>query len=339
MNKLNYKLINLCILIITIYFLYKTNVIWVGIGNILKQILFPFLISFFLAYVLYFFTKYLRKRGINHFFSSLIVVSITVFLIFILVYFSFPIIAKELIDLSSLILSYADNVWQNNSGLLGDYLMPSIKDFLFNLGDIIYKYGLGFITRSVSYVSKIIIVLILTVYFLFNMENIKIKLRFWFAKKNYFDLLKDVDDDLNNYIKSVSMIMFIESCEYFLLYFIIGHPNFLLLGILAGFATIIPYFGSLFTSLIALLTSIRVSRNLFIMTAIISIVVPIFDSYVIDPKIYHKTVKISPIKAISAMVICNTLFDFLGVVIAIPLYIVIEKTIKKILWDKKKSKN
>lgn len=341
MNKLNYKLINFSIFIIIIYFLYKTSKVWIGFGSALKQILFPFLISFFLSYVLYFFVKNLKRRGFNHFFSSLIVLLLMLFLFVLLIYFSFPIIVKELINLSSLILEYADNVWHYNYdlGVVGEYLFSSIKSFLFNLSDIIYKYSFGFITKSFSYISKFIIILVLTVYFLFNMENIKLKIKELFGKSSYFSLLKEIDEDLNNYIKSVSLIMVIEACEYFFLYLLIGHPNFLLLGILAGVATIVPYFGGLLTCLIALLTSVCVSKKLFIMTAFISLVVPIFDSYVIDPKIYHKTIKISPIKAICAMVISSSLFDFFGVIIAIPLYIILEKIIKRILKDAKKFKN
>ena len=90
--------------------------------------------------------------------------------------------------------------------------------------------------------------------------------------------------------------------EYTFIYYFIGHPYYLLIGYLAGITTIIPMFGAILTNIIALITGIYVSKKLFILSALVIILCPIIDSYLIDPKIYNKNIKISQIKIIIVII-------------------------------------
>ena len=332
MNKINYKLINFAILILVLYFLYKTSSLWLGIINIIKKILFPFLISFFLSYTLYPLVRYLKKKKINHFFASLLVVISVVLIITIILYYSIPIITKELITFLNNFLIYKENIIKE--GIISKliiYLEPIFNDLIIKLSNFIKHGSIDIISKSISFSSNLVIIIILTVYFLFNMEQIKTIINKYLSKYKFYSVLKDIDFNLNKYLKSLSLILIIEFIEYTALYFLIGHPKFLLLGIFAGIANIIPYFGSLFTNLIALVSALGVSKKIFILSSLIAIFVPIFDNYVIDPKIIKATNNISPIKTIIAITIASSIFGFVGVIIAIPLYIVLEKIIKYFL--------
>ncbi|MFA7688881.1 MAG: AI-2E family transporter, partial [Bacilli bacterium] len=121
--------------------------------------------------------------------------------------------------------------------------------------------------------------------------------------------------------------------EYTLLFYIIGHPHFLLLGILSGITTIIPYFGGLFTSVIALITASVISTKLLILTLIICIVFPNIDAYIISPKIYSKAIKLHPLIIIFAVLTGGILFKTIGIIIALPATILIVTTIKFYLKD------
>lgn len=329
MNKLNYKLINIGILILILYFLYKTNIIWINIFTTIKKIVLPFIISFLLSYILYPIVKYLKKKKINHFLSSLIVVIILFIIIFLILYYTVPIITKEIIEFSSNILSYKDKLINN------EYL----KTLILKITNLISKNSINIITKSASIMTKLVFIVILTIYFLFNIEKIKEIIISFIKNKKYYNLIKEIDIDLNKYIKSISIILIIEFIEYTILYLIIGHPNYLLLGLLAGLANIIPYFGSLFTNVIALITAYKISNKLFILTSLIALITPVIDNYLIDPKVIKYTTKISPIKTIIALTISNTIFGFIGMLLAIPLYIVIEKIIKYIVKEKELNNN
>ena len=122
--------------------------------------------------------------------------------------------------------------------------------------------------------------------------------------------------------------MVIQFFEYTFLFLIIGHPNFLLLGVLACITTVIPYFGGIITNVIALLISSVVSSKLFILTLIITLVFPNIDGYIISPKIYGKTNQIPPLLTIFSVFAGGALFGFAGIVIAVPLTIIIMSVIK-----------
>jgi len=178
----------------------------------------------------------------------------------------------------------------------------------------------------VGYAVKECIGVIIIAGDLFDTRNISVG-----AKKEVYNIIINIDKALTNYLKGTSIIVIVEIIEYTFIYLIVGHPNYLLLGFLAGITTFIPYFGGLFTNIIALVTGFCISKKLFIICLIIAIIVPIIDGYIIDPKIYEKTNKIDNLKAIISLILCSNLFGIIGVLIAIPFYIILEEVIKELI--------
>jgi len=52
-SHLDYKLINLVLIVLLIYLIYQTRSFWLGVVSILKEILLPFFIAFIIAYAIY----------------------------------------------------------------------------------------------------------------------------------------------------------------------------------------------------------------------------------------------------------------------------------------------
>ena len=114
--------------------------------------------------------------------------------------------------------------------------------------------------------------------------------------------------------------------EYSILFLLIGHPNWLILGILACLTTIIPYFGGLITNIIAIILASVVSFKLLIATIIICLVFPQVDGYIISPKVYGKTNNVNPLITIMAVSVGGTVAGFIGIVLALPCYLLIRTT-------------
>ena len=113
----------------------------------------------------------------------------------------------------------------------------------------------------------------------------------------------------------------------------------LLLGFLAAITSLIPYFGGLFTNVIAAITAFVISPALFIRTVIAFIVLSFLDSYVINPFVYGKTNEIHPLIVILAVFAGGKLFGILGIIISLPLAISIITTynyFKNDINDKRK---
>lgn len=320
-NKINYKLVNFCIIMLITFFLYQTRSIYIEIFNYIKNIISPFFIAFVIAYSLYPFVKLLKTRNIKHTTSCLIIILIIILIFTITIYFSIPLFKTQINNLIELI----SNINLNKLDIkYRKYIITYLSKITNKIKDIVYYNSFDIITTSLNIISNSFISIILSIYFLFNMEKIKQKLKQLIKNKKYQNILKKIDIELEEYIKSFGIIILVESIEYIILYALIGHPDYLLIGILAGVTTIIPYFGALITNTIALTSAISISNRLFILTSIITFLVPILDNYIRDPKIYHKTIDISPIKTIIIVIIFMYLFKFIGAVIAIPIYLIIK---------------
>ena len=72
-NKINFRLVNFTILILAIFLIYSVKGLWMGAIDKILAILFPFLISFAIAYALYPFLKKLMEKGLPKWLSVLIV--------------------------------------------------------------------------------------------------------------------------------------------------------------------------------------------------------------------------------------------------------------------------
>ena len=293
---MKYKnLILIMILSIIIYFIYSVSSLYINIFNILKQILIPILLSFFFAFSFYPIYKSLCKK-INKYISLFIILITVLFILFILIYYSFPLIYDEFI-------------------ILIDYFNIKIINY-------IYDYiNINFITKSINLFTNFIFILFLTFYFLFYFDKIILFIKNFFKDK-YHLLLSNIYNDLNNYFKGFYLLMFIEIIEYLVIYYLIGHPLFLILAILSGLTSIIPYIGALFTNLIALITALSISKELFIASAIAMIVIPVLNNYFVEVKIYSNKVQLPVLGIILSMVIFSAIFDIYGVIFCIPMYII-----------------
>lgn len=293
---MKYKnLILIMIFSIIIYFVYSAYSLYISIFNILKQILVPILLSLFFAFSFYPIYKLLCKR-INKYISLFIILISVLFILFILIYYSFPLIYDEFI-------------------VLIDYFNIKIVNY-------IYDYiNINFIAKSINLFTSFIFILFLTFYFLFYFDKIILFIKNFFKDK-YHLLLSNIYNDLNNYFKGFYLLMFIEIIEYLVIYYLIGHPLFLILAILSGLTSIIPYIGALFTNLIALITALSISKELFIASAIAMIVIPILNNYFVEVKIYSNKVQLPVLGIILSMVVFSAIFDIYGVIFCIPMYII-----------------
>ena len=136
-----------------------------------------------------------------------------------------------------------------------------------------------------------------------------------------FLFVKLLDEEMRNYLGGLVQVMFITVFEYGIAYMIIGHPNAIMLGIMAGIATLIPYFGGIIVNIVAAITAFIISPALFVRTCITFFLLSSLDSYVINPHVYGKTNKMHPLLTIFALFAGGAIFGLFGVLISFPLAI------------------
>ncbi len=327
-SAINYKLINIALFLIIIFFVYQTKTLWIDIFQIMIKIIRPFLIGFIISYLCYPLVKLLNKR-INKSIATIIVITMIILVFVILLRVTIPLVYEETTVLLKEMTIFIDNLNFKYDTSIINILTNNLNSLIAKLNLYINNDLLPIVSKSINIIIEIVSVLILAIYFLFNYDYLREKLKNYFYHKNskLFCLFKNIDQELSSYITGIGIIMLVELIEYTIIYYIIGHPNFLLLSTLASCTTIIPFFGGIITNIIALITASVISPKLFLLTAIVVVLMPIVDGYLIQPRIYKKTNSLPPLLTIIIVILGSMLFNIIGVMIAIPLYIIIKNII------------
>lgn len=336
-NKVNYRLLNILLLTAIIYLMYLLKDLVSGVLEVVINILKPFIIGFALAYAVYPFMKWLMKKKVPKTLSIfIIIVLILLFLTFVIISI-IPIITTQLGTLFSSIITFISNIDHLFNIDLTSF-KTSISGYFNTITNDLGKYisdgAISFVNASINFVSNFIIVLVAFIYFLFDMDNIRENIKLIFKKKSKktFNLIKEIDIEITHYFKGLFLCIVIQFIEYTSLFYLIGHPNFLLLGLLASVSTVIPYFGGIIANIIAVISASVVSPELLIFTLIIAFICPNIDGYIISPKVYGKTNQISPLLSIFAVFTGGVLGGFVGILIALPtalIMLVIYRNYKK----------
>ena len=311
---INYLLVNSTFLIFIVFILNKLDVL----NNIIDTLLLIFL-SLILSYIIYPIYKAINRK-INNILSIVITYTLLLLFIFIVVYSIIPKtnFINKVIDLFSNILKFENIIKDKyNINLDIDIYLETIINYILN-------NSLFLIKNIFKYLSKLLFIVILSICILININYIKLLIE----KIKYKELIYNINNKLNNYLISSLKVIIIQFIEYTFIFLIIGHPNYLLLGILNSLNTFIPFLGSIITNIIAITTSSVISKKLLILTSIVSILLPQIDCYIITPKIYSKDNRIPETLYIITMIILGSLFNFYGIILSLPILIIVIEILK-----------
>lgn len=332
-KKLDYNLLNILLVVGILYILATTYDIWGGLANKIFHIVLPFLISFVIAYAFSPIVKKLEKKNIKKPIAIFLVIFCVLLLTVGLCYFTFPLLYEQLISFTKLIGSFFNDLsvkFNIDFGALEDTITSNLNLIVQDISKYVSDGAIKLIFTSINIVTNTLVIAILSVYFLIYMDQIRASIKKFFKKfsKKTFNYVKEMDHQMTQYFKGLILVIIVQFFEYSLAFLIIGHPNWLLLGILAAVTTIIPYFGGIIVNFIALIIASAVSLPLFIATAVLVIVCPTLDGYVISPKIYGKTNNVNPIWIIVSVVVGSQLGGIIGIIISLPLFLLIQGTVK-----------
>ena len=332
MDKIKSRLINILLITGIVYLLYLMRNLWGDVVVKILAIFKPFIIGFVLAYAFYPFLKFLQKK-LPKWLGIVIILLIVFGILAYIIINIIPVFTTELADLLSGLMEFlkdVDKKFNIDLTSLEDVLMKTFNKISKEFTDDIAVTGGKIINTSINLISNFIISLVAFIYLLIDMDKIREKIKKYFklkSKKTY-NLVKEIDMSCTAYFKGLFINVLIMFIEYTLLYRIIGHPNFLLLGIIAAFSPLIPYFGGIIMNVVAIITASVISTKLLILCLIICLIFPQIDGYLISPKIYGKTNKVPALVTIFAVFAGGVLGGFVGIIIALPIAIIIQTIYK-----------
>lgn len=326
---------------------------WAGVGalilfvlvavNYLSNVLLPFFVAWLLAYLLYPVVKFVQYRlHVPTRALSIIVTFIGVTaVIALVVYLIIPPMIEQFQKLGSLVTKYihvsanidsipgAIQQWlQENQAEIEQFFRS--KDFTNGLQKAMPQL-FNFLGQTASVVISIVASLITLLYMFFILLDYEYLTNNWikiFPKKArlfWHELMKDVERELNNYIRGQSLVALTMGILFCIGFTIIDFPMAIGLGILIGIMDLVPYlhtFALIPTALLALLKAADTGQNFWLIllaaVAVFAIVQVIIDM-VVTPKIMGHAMGLNPAILLLSLSVWGALLGFIGLIIALPL--------------------
>lgn len=336
-----YALGKIIAVLLIVYLLLLTQQVWGEWVSVLKAILQPFLIGFVLAYIIHPLVVFLERKGIPKNFSILAIwVVIIVFLIILLVMLM-PVLYTKI---NEFIVSMIDGVkWISDKikvvGKLNDFsLVNSITD---NIVKLLESYddwmpGLvsslpGLMNIILNVLTNILFSIIIAIYMLFDFNRIKkvIHKIFRTIMPSSDGYLKEIDENVSVYLRSLIILMVIKFIEYCTFYYLIGHPDWMIIGFLTSLGVLVPYLGGTIANSIGIITALTLPGSKITILIIGILILSNVDAYVISPLVHEKRSALGPLVTLFAVFAGGVIMGAIGIMIAVPVAIVI-KTILEI---------
>lgn len=330
-NKLNYKLVNILLIIIIVCLLYFIRGLWLGVLGKLIAVFAPFLIAFAVAYALYPYSKRLEEYGLPKWLAMGVIYFILFGFLVIMCLTVVPLFYDQVVLFLSNISAVITDVsskFEVDLGVLQQSISSISSNIMKNIGTYISDGAINILNASISVITNLIIVVAASIYFLWDMDKIRSNLKVFLKKTKVrlYKYFKRMDIEISNYFNGLLKTILIQFIEYLIVFALIGHPNYLILSILAAVTTIIPYFGGLLVNILAVIIASVVSTKLLILTILVCIICPNIDGYIIGPKVYGKTNQLPALVNIFAVFAGGILGGFWGIVVSLPVAIIIIST-------------
>lgn len=334
-------LIRLVLLLLVIMLVEITSGFWLGILRMIWNILKPFAIGFVIAYIIHDPMKYLESRGISR---KIVIPVIYLLLLGFAIWLAYSIIPLVITRADSFINSVIASVnWLNNMvsshtpGGSPEWFRQMINSGISALTDMqalipgISGMIPDLLTGAIGALVITIISVVISIFYCFEWEKIKYYVAVLSRRvsRRFFQTVFEVNDEIGDYIRSVLKLIFIRLFEYALLYFLVGHPDWLILAIATAVSLIIPYVGPIAVNTIGILTALQLpTTNLIILIVMICLLSQL-DEYVITPMVHSRNLHISPLWALFSIFAGNTVLGIRGIIIAIPCYLAIRVIFRK----------
>lgn len=182
--------------------------------------------------------------------------------------------------------------------------------------------ALGASEAVLSAVSSLLVVLVLTIYFLAALPAIK---RFFVhliphSRRERFGLLLDeVLAGVGGYLLGNLFTSLIAGLGTFVWATIFGIPYSILLALVVALFDLVPVVGSTVAGIIVSLVALAVSLPAAIATAVFYVAYRLVEDYLLVPRVMRQAVNVSPVVTVLAVVVGGALLGIIGALVAIPI--------------------
>ncbi len=328
--------------------------------NILSGVLLPFFIAWLFAYLLYPIVKFVQyKLHVKiRALATIITMLFTILVLVAVIYAIIPPMIEQFGKLSDIMTRWINQTAHTNdfTAVISHWIVRNqaeIERFLTSkdFGEIVKTTMpklFSFVGQTASIIISIVASLITLLYTFFILQDYETLTENWiriFPKKHrpfWNELMKDVERELNNYIRGQSLVALCMAIMFCIGFTIMDFPMAIGLGILIGIMDLVPYlhtFAIIPTAFLAMLKADDTGQNFLIVFGLalgLFVLVQIISDMFVTPKIMGKAMRLNPAILLLSLSVWGSLLGFIGLIIALPLTTLIIAYWQKYVTKEKK---
>ena len=231
---------------------------------------------------------------------------------------------------------------ENFGGQVGD-LVGQIQKFLSDPSNIA-AIGGGVVQVGVTIgttASGIIIILVLSLYFLASLPTMKESFTRLAPARNRSkvgSITEQITTSIGGYLGGMVVLAFFNAIVALILYLVLGLPFPLLLAVTAFVITLIPLIGSVLFWVIGSAVAVFASPVGALVFAIVYIIYMQIEAYVLTPRVMNKAVSVPGSLVVIGALVGGTLLGLLGALVAIPVTASVLLIIKQVVIPRQDAK-
>jgi len=297
-----------------------------------RVVLAPFVGGMVLAFVLHPLVAFWERRGVGRTTAILMVYAALGGILTLLVVFGLPRLMTELNELARSLPVYLNDINAYIDSLQGHYdkaVMPNSVRQVIDETVIRAEQGITRVLRGLtrstlglfSQLLSIVFAPILAFYILKDADAFRAKFLGAFPntfRGDAYALLREIGYVMEHFVRGELLVSTIIGVLTALGMFVLGVKYALMIGLIAGIAELVPYFGPFIGAIPAIGFALLKSKTTAIYAALVILVVQQLEGNLISPVIMGESMGLHPLWIIFALLAGGELFGILGLILAVP---------------------
>jgi predicted PurR-regulated permease PerM len=305
---------------------------------LLSEILLPFIDGLFIAYLLTPLTDRLERAGGNRLVAALMIITVVVLAIILVILLVAPLLGGQLSSLIENIPGYVTKL----RAVVTDPSRPWVQKLVGaglnsdkGIADLVTQ-GAGWLTAFlkslwaggsalISIFSLIVVTPVVAFYLIYDWHHMIQTVDGWIPlhqRDTVRGLAREVDAAIAGFVRGQSAVCLILGTFYAIALTLTGLNFGLLIGLISGLITFIPYVGSMTGLILSLGVAVaQFWPDYMWITLILGIFLfgQFIEGNVLSPKLVGESVGLHPVWLIFALLAFGYLFGFVGLLVAVPL--------------------
>jgi predicted PurR-regulated permease PerM len=306
--------------------------------HILAPVLLPFAVGLVLAYFLNPVVDGLSALGLPRLVSTALLLLLATVVLIAAFVLLLPVIAEQTQQLISALPQAAarlraliEEIARERLGPRFPEAVAALNRSMSNMSDTlpgvvtsiaqsVWSHG----TAAFSFLSLMLVTPLVTFYALLDWPKMLAKIDSWLPRENAQTirmLASDIDQRVSAFIRGQGLVCLILAAFYALCLSALGLQYGLLVGLLTGLFSFVPFAGwalGLVTATVLAVVQFWPDLTSILMVAGVFFLGQVFDAGLLSPQIVGSKIGLHPVWLIFALLVFSYLFGFLGLLVAVP---------------------